>query len=122
MPKLFAFITARPDLSREAFVDYYETQHAPLVRRLLPMIVDYRRNYVNDDLLPFSDSERDYDVITEMWFESDEQLEAFWSRIRQPDVLAEIRRDEANFLISDRTRMIGADEFSVDIDPAQEAQ
>jgi uncharacterized protein (TIGR02118 family) len=122
MPKLFAFITARPDLSREAFVDYYETQHAPLVRRLLPMIGDYRRNYLNDDLLPFSDSERDYDVITEMWFESDEQLEAFWSRIRQPDVLAEIRRDEANFLISDRTRMIGVDEFSVDIDPAQEAQ
>ena len=117
MPKLFAFITARPDLSREAFVEYYETRHAPLVRRLLPMIGDYRRNYVNDDLLPFRSTDHDYDVITEMWFENDEQLQAFWARIRQPDILAEIRQDETNFLISDRTRMVGVDEFPVDIDP-----
>jgi uncharacterized protein (TIGR02118 family) len=122
MPKLFAFITARPDLSREAFVEYYETRHAPLVRRLLPMIGDYRRNYLDDDLLPFRSTGPDYDVITEMWFESDEQLEAFWSRIQQPEILAEIRQDEANFLISDRTRLIGVEEFPVAVDPAQEAQ
>jgi hypothetical protein len=48
VPKLIALIKAKPGLSREQFIDYYESNHAPLVRRLLPMIGAYRRNYVTD--------------------------------------------------------------------------
>ena len=41
MLKLIALISAKPDISREAFIKHYETSHAPLVKRLLPMIAEY---------------------------------------------------------------------------------
>ena len=46
MLKLIALISAKPDISREAFIKHYETSHAPLVKRLLPMIAEYGRSFV----------------------------------------------------------------------------
>jgi hypothetical protein len=69
MFKCIALLKRKPDLSREAFIDYYETQHAPLIRRLLPGILDYRRNYVDlEGAFIFPDAAPiDFDVITEIW-------------------------------------------------------
>jgi len=105
--KLLAFIRAREDLSRAAFIDHYENHHVPLVRRLLPMVGDYRRNYVDPDMTAAGTAAFDYDVITELGFEDQAALDAFWATIRRPEVIAAIREDEAKFLQSDRTRLIG---------------
>ena len=107
MLKLIAFITAKPELSREAFIDYYENHHVPLVRRLLPSVGQYRRSYVQDGLIPAGTAAPDYDVMTELLFDDQAALDAFWKTISEPDVLAAIREDEASFLLSDRTRMVG---------------
>ena len=32
-------------------------------------------------------------------------LDAFWTRIREPEVIAQIRADEAHFLVSERTEL-----------------
>ncbi len=108
MLKLIAFISARPGLSREAFIDHYENTHVPLVRRLLPMVGEYRRSYVDPELVPGGAAAVDYDVMTELLFEDRAALDAFWDTIRQPEVSAAIRDDETHFLQSKRTRMIGA--------------
>lgn len=107
MLKLLAFISARKDLSRAAFIDHYEHHHVPLVRRLLPMVGEYRRNYVDLELTPGRNAALDYDVVTELGFEDRAALDAFWETIRRPDVIAAIREDEAKFLQSDRTRLVG---------------
>ena len=108
MLKLLAFIRAREDLTREAFIDHYENEHVPLVRRLLPMVGEYRRNYIDPNLVPGDGGSFDYDVVTELVFEDQAALDAFWETIRRPDVVAAIREDEAKFLASDHTRLVGA--------------
>lgn len=111
MLKLIAYVTAKTDLSREAFIDYYESRHVPLVRKLLPMVGAYRRNYVTPGLLRAGDQEVDYDAVTELEFADQAALDAFWETIGQPDVNAAIRADEANFLVSEATRLIGTTSY-----------
>jgi uncharacterized protein (TIGR02118 family) len=114
MFKLVALISAKPELSREAFIDYYESNHAPLVRRLLPTIDGYRRNYLTPGLVPGREADENFDVITELTFTDQAALDEFWETIRRPEVIAAIREDEANFIQSDRTRMLGVQEFVSD--------
>jgi uncharacterized protein (TIGR02118 family) len=111
MPKLIALISKQPQLTREAFQEYYEANHAPLIRRLLPMIGRYTRSYLPaESETAKRTGKADFDVLTELWFDSEADLEAFWKRIREPEVAAAIRADEAHFLISDRTVMYRVDE------------
>jgi len=115
MPKLIALIFKQPQLSAEAFRAYYEANHAPLVRRLLPMIGRYTRSYLPaEPETPGREDLVNFDVLTELWFESDADLEAFWKRIREPEVIAAIREDESHFLISDRTVMYTVIEAGTD--------
>lgn len=114
MLKLITYISAKPGLSRQEFIDYYESNHVPLVRRLLPMIGEYRRSYIQPGLVPRSEFEVDYDVVTELLFEDRAALDAFWKTIRQPEVIRAIREDESHFLQSDRTRMIGSEQYTTD--------
>ena len=113
MPKLVALISKQPQLSAEEFRDYYEANHAPLVASLLPMIQRYTRSYlpVEPDV-PGDRGDANFDVLTELWFADEAQLDAFWIRIREPEVSAAIRSDEANFLLSERTQMYRVDEKS----------
>jgi len=111
MPKLIALIRKQPQLSRAEFAAYYEANHAPLVARLLPMVSRYARNYLPDEPAVVGKGEKPaFDVLTELWFENDADLAAFWERIREPDVMAAIREDETHFLISDATVMYQVDE------------
>ena len=113
MPKLIALISKQESISREAFRNYYEAHHAPLVSRLLPMVARYTRSYLPEEpRVPGDRGDANFDVLTELWFESENDLAAFWQRIREPDVAAAIRTDEANFLISERTQMYEVDEWA----------
>lgn len=69
------------------------------------MIGRYTRSFLDDSDREAAGGGYDYDVVTELWFADSASLAAFWRRIREPDVLARIRADEAIFLQSDRTRM-----------------
>jgi len=109
MTKSIALLRRRADLSREAFIDYYERQHAPLILSLLPGIVEYRRNfalfdgaYVNPGAAPF-----DFDVITELRFADYDAAMAVATR---PDVAGRIAADEENFLDRSATRMFLVEE------------
>ena len=106
MLKLVALISAKPDISREDFIAYYESSHAPLVKRLLPMIAEYRRSFVyREGDSAIAPPAPGFDVLTELWFEDQAALDAFWARIQEPEVIAQIRADEAHFLTSERTEL-----------------
>lgn len=110
--KSIALLRRRPDLTREAFIDYYERHHAPLILSLLPGIVEYRRNFttfegafVSDGAAPF-----DFDVVTELWFADRAAYDGAMAVATREDVAARIAADEANFLDRSGTRMFLVEE------------
>jgi uncharacterized protein (TIGR02118 family) len=110
--KSIALLRRRTDLSREAFITYYEERHAPLIRSLLPGIVDYRRNFTNFDAAYVSEGAApfDFDVVTELWFMDRAAYDAAMAIATRADIAQRIAEDEANFLDRTGTRMFLVDE------------
>jgi uncharacterized protein (TIGR02118 family) len=110
--KSIALLRRRADLSPADFITYYEQNHAPLIRSLLPGIVDYRRNFVDFDgafifegAAPF-----DFDVVTEIWFADRAAYDAAMAVAADPEVARRIAEDEGRFLDRSGTRMFVVEE------------
>jgi uncharacterized protein (TIGR02118 family) len=89
MVKLVALVRRRPDLSREAFADYWLKIHAPLARRI-PGMRGYRINIAGDAA---GLSEAPFDGSAEIWFESRRAME---DGLASPEGIA-AGEDVANF-------------------------
>ncbi|WP_150294158.1 nuclear transport factor 2 family protein [Sphingobium estronivorans] len=112
MFKCIALLRRRPDLSSEAFVDYYENRHAVLIRRLLPDIADYRRNYVDREgayIFPGA-APMDFDVVTELRFADRAAYDRFAAMAAEPDIARQIAEDEENLFDRNATRMFVVEE------------
>ncbi len=99
--KLILFVKRRSDLTHEQFKARYESGHAPLARRSLPLLRRYVRNFLSP--VP-GGPEPAYDCVTEFWFDSQADLDATmaWGRGAEgQDILG---RDEAEFM--DRSSMV----------------
>lgn len=110
--KAIALLKRRADLEPQAFIDYYETRHAPLILSLLPGIIEYRRNYADfagafasPGAAPF-----DFDVVTELWFADRAAYDRAMAVAARPDIAARIAEDEAHFLDREKTRMFLVEE------------
>jgi hypothetical protein len=69
MLKVFGFLSKREDLETQAFIDYYENHHVPLVLSMAPTPTIYKRNYlVRGDEFNREEETIDFDVITELVF------------------------------------------------------
>lgn len=112
--KTIALLRRRADISHAAFVAYYEDNHAPLIRSLLPGIVEYRRNFVDltGAYLSAGAAPFDFDVVTELWWKNRAAYDAAMSIAAQADVAALIAADEANFLDRTGNRMFVVEERS----------
>jgi uncharacterized protein (TIGR02118 family) len=97
--KLILFVRRRADLTHAQFKARYESGHAPLARRSLPLLRRYVRNFLST--LP-GHPEPEYDCVTEFWFDSMADMEAtgLWAASDEGQVLA---IDEAEFM--DRASM-----------------
>jgi len=104
MLKMIALMRRRPDLSHSQFVDYYESQHAPLAHSLFEF-ERYERNFIVPATLTGGAGERvppfPYDVVTELYFRDRDHLEAMGREIANTDKGVLLTRDEERFL--DRT-------------------
>lgn len=110
--KVVAMLRRRADLTREQFIDYYETKHSRLILRLFPSITYYRRNYTDfsdafasPDAAPF-----DFDVITEIGFSDRAGYDDMLVRSGNPEIRNEVSVDEQNFLDQAGTRMFVVEE------------
>jgi hypothetical protein len=109
--KLIFLLKGRADLDRQAVMDYYETHHVPLILSLFPTIGSYRRNFVaaQGRYRAPNAAELDFDIVTEIEFETVQDYQQMASQMRDATVTATIAADEANFLDSTYTRMIKVD-------------
>lgn len=112
--KTIALLRRRADLTRAAFIEYYETRHAPLILSLLPGIVEYRRNFcdftnafVFETAAPF-----DFDVVTELWFADRAAYERAMEIAASPDIAQRIAADEENLFDRSGSRMFVVEEHS----------
>ena len=101
MLKVFGFLTKREDIDTQAFIEYYEKNHVPLVLSLAPTPTVYKRNYiVRGDEFNREDATIDFDVVTELVFPD---RAAFVAWIENLSV-EQIATDEQKFLDRSRTR------------------
>jgi len=112
MFKVIALLSRKPGSSREAFIEYYENRHVPLIRSLFPYIADYRRNYVNLDgaIIEAGTAAPDFDTVTELWFRSRADYEAMLTAHATTDAGPRIAADEANFMDRTKTRFFIVEE------------
>ncbi len=108
MLKVFAFLKKRQDIESQAFIDYYENKHVPLVLSLAPVPAVYKRNYVvRGDELNREDDTIDFDVITELAF-ADRDAFLAWIDNLSVEVIG---RDEQRFLDRSRTTAYVIEEY-----------
>lgn len=110
MYKVVAFIKRKAGITPEEFRDYYETRHAPLIERLTPKMLAYRRNYLNF-AAPFKRDEEHigFDVVTEMEFADEAACQAWFDAFAAPAVLDQVLEDERNFLDQSRVMVCAVD-------------
>jgi len=106
MYKAIALLKAKAGLSREAFIEYYETCHVPLIMECQPQMCNYVRNYVDlsEAILGSESGPVDFDVITELWYPDRAAYEAAMAHYARPEICARIVGDEEKFLDRSRTR------------------
>lgn len=116
MFKVISLLAKRPNMTKDAFVAYYEAHHAPLIRKLFPWIQDYRRNFIDltGCIFGANATPLDFDVVTEIWFADRAGYARMLAEHAKPGVGDAIAADERNFLDSSRTRFFIVDEKVTD--------
>ncbi len=110
--KAIALLKRKPGISRQAFVQHYETSHVPLMMGLLTGVIDYRRNYVDgvDSVagpaaLPFG-----YDSVTELWFVDRAAFDDAMRIMVDPGRGPKVAEDEEHFIDRPATQMFLVEE------------
>ncbi|MFA7554958.1 MAG: EthD domain-containing protein [Spongiibacteraceae bacterium] len=97
MYKVVGLLKKHPDLSTEAFRDYYESYHRVIGEKYLHQ---YASRYIRRYLNPFSDpisgqsGEHYYDVVLEIWYHDETAFQSANELFSQPDIAKEIAEDE----------------------------
>jgi hypothetical protein len=103
MFKTFAFLARKPGMTTEAFIDYYENHHVPLICSLAPPPAVYRRNYLkrgNPNNL--EDASIGFDVVTEQVWPDEATFKAWLKRLYEPGNAEKVDADERVFLDKSR--------------------
>jgi hypothetical protein len=95
--KILLFMKRRPDMTVEAFRDYYENHHVPLCLKSAAGMKRYIRRFVNP--LPHPETgawNEPFDVITELWFDDKAVFDGTLKYITTTIMPDEIVNDEKN--------------------------
>ena len=109
--KVMLLMKRRSGMSFDEFVERYERVHVPLAERhATPKLVRYERHYLRPSPVDFygePQGEPEYDVATELWYESREAFEALQRNVRDhPERLAGIVADEEALFDRGRARLV----------------
>ncbi|HKQ84289.1 MAG TPA: EthD domain-containing protein [Steroidobacteraceae bacterium] len=105
--KLVVLLKKKPGMSFEEFQQYYENTHCKFIR-LIPRVQRYFRRYLHPlegHPVNTRDDSLEYHVITELWFNSREDLDFAMRRNAEPDVLDVLIPDEEKLFDRSKTRV-----------------
>jgi EthD domain len=106
--KLITLLKRRPTLSREAFIDYYESTHVKIANKYMNgRATRYFRRYLQPVTNPLTGEsiEPDFDVLTEVWFADRAAFEAAMVVFASPEVAVEIAWDEEHLFDRAKNRL-----------------
>jgi hypothetical protein len=107
MYKTIVLLKRKPGLTAAEFRAYYEGTHARLGESWLKGgALKYQRRYLHDkahpaegrSLAPEEGNPVIYDVVTEIWYRDEEQMEATWQILSAPENAAIMVEDEERFI------------------------
>ncbi len=105
MFKVFGFLSKREGMTTQGFIDYYENNHVPLICRLAPTPIVYKRNYLSrGDELNRGENAIDFDVVTELVFPDRAAYLVWRAALSKPGSGEQVVADEEKFLDRSRTR------------------
>ena len=114
MFKTVVLLKRKPGMSMEAFRDYYENHHRKIGEKVLPDDVHYVRRYIEGVPNPVTGetAEPEYDVLTEMWFDSREAFDIAMAALSEPAIAAEIVADEEKLFDRSKNRFCTIEEVA----------
>ena len=128
MFKQICFFRKRPDMTMDAFLDYYENQHSQLSKRQgrapsLPGAQRYVRRYLVPEKNPVTGEIHDpgYDCIMEIWWNSRADFENSQAIISDPARLPAIMEDELHLFASHVNPVCSVIEYESPMGPGGEA-
>ena len=103
MVKFIVLLKRKPGMSRADFIRHYETVHAVLAVKLVPGMIDYRRNFIDFDKVSFGmkNDHPGFDCVTEMIFPDMATYERAFAEFSKQEVVDAITQDEEKLF--DRT-------------------
>ena len=121
MIKVVTLLTRKPGMSREAFIEHYETHHRKIGEKYLSgFAVKYQRRYLQSAgfrgqegaTLPF-------DVLMEIWYPDQDTLDATLAVLSTDEAQAEIIADEERLFDRDLIRSYTVEEYESEMPAVQ---
>ena len=122
MIKVVTLLTRKPGMSREAFIEHYETHHRKIGEKYLSgFAVKYQRRYLQsagfrgqEALMP------PFDVLMEIWYPDQDTLNGALAVLSTDEAQAEIMADEERLFDRDLIRSYTVEEYESEM-PALQA-
>ena len=121
MIKVVTFLTRKPGMSREAFIEHYETHHRKIGEKYLSgFAVKYQRRYLQ--LARFGGQEGatlPFDVLMEIWYPDQDTLDAALAVLSTDEAQAEIIADEVHLFDRGLIRSYTVEEYESEMPVVQ---
>ena len=120
MIKFIMCLTRHPDMTREAFRDYWMNKHGPFFMKNAEVMG--AKKYVQSHTLntPLNEGLRssrgmlpEYDGVAEVWFESEEALMEGMSSPEGQELGAALLEDEGNFIDHSKSSAFIVEEYEL---------
>ena len=121
MIKVVTMLTRKPGMSREAFIEHYETHHRKIGEKYLSgFAVKYQRRYLQSAGFRGQEGATPpFDVLMEIWYPDQDTLDAALAVLSTDEAQAEIMADEERLFDRDLIRSYMVEEYESEMPAVQ---
>ena len=122
MIKVVTLLTRKPGMSREAFIEHYETHHRKIGEKYLSGFASkYQRRYLQSAGLREQEGDAPpFDVLMEIWYPNQDALNGALAVLSTAEAQAEIAAEEERLFDRELIRSYTVEEYDSEM-PAIEA-
>ncbi len=121
MIKVVTLLTRKPGMSREAFIEHYETHHRKIGEKYLGgFATKYQRRYLQSAGFREQEGEEPpFDVLMEIWYPDQGTLSAALAVLSTDEAQAEITADEERLFDRGLIRSYTVEEYESEMPAVQ---